>query len=72
MKGKADTQTRMDPGASILVDGGGPALSLRVAGGRNRISGKELTGGAERIFAGPAYKPEVRELEARGHFKVSH
>ena len=38
MKDKIDTQTRMDPGASLTADGGGPVLSAWVAEECNRIS----------------------------------
>ena len=31
MKGKMDTQTRKDPGASFVMDGGGPVFAARVA-----------------------------------------
>ena len=71
MTGKIDTHTRMDPGAPFLVGSGGPALSARAPGARDRISGQELTEEEERNFADLAYKAKARELEAREHFKVS-
>ena len=37
MEEKIDTETREGPGASFVVDSGGPVLSARVAKERNRI-----------------------------------
>ena len=54
----------MDPGASLMVDGGGPVLSGRVAGECNRILGQELTEGEGRTFAYLAHTAKVRELDA--------
>ena len=71
MKDKIDTQTRMDPGASFFLDGGGPALSTWVAEERDRILGQELTEAEERVRADLAQKAKVRELEAWGQYKVS-
>ena len=66
MRGKIDTQTRMDPGASIMLDGGEPVSSKWVAVGRNRSLGQEFMGGEERTFAYLAHRAKVRELDARG------
>ena len=71
MKAKIDTQTRMDPGASFMVDGGGPVLSALVPEECDRTLGQKLTEAKGRIFAGFAYKAKVRELEAWERFKVS-
>ena len=71
MKAKIDTQTRMDPGAPFLVDGGGPVLSAWVAEKCKRISGKALAESEGRAHADLAQKAKVRELEAWGQFKVS-
>ena len=65
---KIDTQTRLDPGASVLADGGGPVLSARVAEEGNQISGQELTEGAERTLSDIAKKANVKKVEAWGHF----
>ena len=70
MKEKMDTRTRMDPGAPLMVNGGGLALFASVAAECNRISGQELTEEAERNFAGLAHKAKVWESEALAHFKV--
>ena len=64
MKAKNDTQTLMDPGASMIVAGGGPALSAWVAEECNRTSGQELREEEERFFTNLVYKANVRELEA--------
>ena len=64
MKDNIDTQTRMDPGASFLVDGGAPVLSARVPEECNRILGQELTEGEGRTFAYLAHTAKVRELDA--------
>ena len=66
-----DTHTRVDPGASFLVDGGGPALPAWVAEECNRISGQELTEGDGRNVADLDREAKVREFEAWGQFKVS-
>ena len=47
MKEKIGTQTRMDPDASFMVDGGGPVLSGRIAEERNRILRQGLTESGE-------------------------
>ena len=69
MKGKIDTQTRMDPGASSVLGGGGPGLSARVAEGRNRISAQELSVSEGRVDADLAKKAKARELGAWGQLK---
>ena len=51
VQAKIDTRARMDPGASFLVDVGGPALSAWVAEECNRILGQELTDSEERTFS---------------------
>ena len=51
MKGKMDTQTWMDPGASFVLDGGGPVLPAWVSEACARISGRKLTEEGERNFA---------------------
>ena len=71
MQEKTDTQTRMNPGASFIVDGGGPVLSARVGGDCDRILVRELTGEEERKFADIVDKAMVRELESWDQFKVS-
>ena len=53
MQGGIDTHTRRDPGAPLLVDGAGAALSAWVAEGYNRTSGRELTKEEERTLHGP-------------------
>ena len=60
----------MDPGAVLMVAGGGPVLSARGAAACNRISGQELTEEGGRIFAGRVYEAKVRKLEAWEQFKV--
>ena len=60
-KDKIDTQTRKDPGASFIMDSGGPVLSAWVAGERSRVLGQELSEEAERMHADPARKPEDGE-----------
>ena len=51
MTDKIDAQSRRDPGAPLVIDGGGPALSARVAEGCDRVSGQELAGKGERVRA---------------------
>ena len=48
VKDKIDAQTRMDPGASLVLGSGGPALYAWVAEECNRILGQALTEYAER------------------------
>ena len=64
MKEKIAAQTRMDPGVSLMVDGGGPEPSARAAEESNRISGQEFTEGEECTFSDLAHKAKVRGLEA--------
>ena len=66
---KVDTQTRMDPGASFGLDGGGPVLSAWFAGDCSRFSGRELTQSEECVRADLARKAKVGELGAWGHFR---
>ena len=70
MRGKIDAQTRMDPGASCIVDGGGPVLSVRVAEECNRISGRELTEVKGRVHADLARRAKARELDLWNQFMV--
>ena len=70
MKAKIDAQTRMGPGASAIVDGGGPALSAAVAEERNRFSRQESTESEGRTFSDLVRKAKVGELEAWGRFRV--
>ena len=63
-KEKIDTHTRMDPGASVMVHGGGPVLSAWFAEECNRILGEKLTEAEERISADLVYKARVRALKA--------
>ena len=72
MKEKIDTLARMDPGAPLMVDGGGPVLSPRVAEKRNRTLRQELTEGEERTFPGLVRKAEVMELVDLERFRVFH
>ena len=72
MREKIDTRTHKDPGTSFAMDGGGPAISARIAEGRNRISGLELTRVEERAHAGLAQMAKEGELQAWGQFKVPH
>ena len=51
MKEKIDTQTRMDPGASLVLGGGGPVLSTCAAEDCDRMLGQELTETEERAHA---------------------
>ena len=69
-KDKIDMQTRKDPGASFLMDSGGPVLSAWVAEERNRISGQALTEVEERAHADLVRKANQGELEPWGQRKV--
>ena len=71
MKAKIDAQTRMDPGASSIVDGVGPVLPAWVAEERNRISGQQSTEGEEHTFSDLVREAKVRELAKWGNFRVS-
>ena len=71
MKEKIDTQTRKDPGALFVMDGGGSVLSAWVAEERGRISGQELTEAEGRAHADFAKKAKARELEAWEQVKGS-
>ena len=71
MKEKADAQSRRDPGASFVLDVGGPVLSAGVAGERNRVSGQELTGEAERAHVSLALKAKERESDGWSRFGVN-
>ena len=51
MKGKIDAQTRKDPGASSVMDSGGPVISTWVAEERNRILRQELAEMEECVHA---------------------
>ena len=51
MKEKIDTQTREGPGASLVMDGGGPVLAASFAEECNRVSGQELVEADERWHA---------------------
>ena len=64
------TQTRLAPGASVFVGGGGPVFSAWVAEECNRILEQELTEGEERTFSDLVKKAREKELEALGHFRV--
>ena len=65
---KIDTQNRLDPGASVFLDGGGPSLSAWVAGARNRILIQESPEGEERTFPDLAKMAKVKELDSTaGH-----
>ena len=70
MKEKLDTQTREDPGASSVMDSGGPVLSAWVAEERDRIAGQESTEVGEGAHADLARMAKERELEAWEQFKV--
>ena len=71
MRAKTDTQNRMDPGAPLIVGGGGPVLFVSVAEEYTRISGQALTEEEERIFADLVYKARAGELDAWDQFRVS-
>ena len=64
-KGKIDTETRKDSGASPAMVGGGPVLSAWGAGGRNRILGQELTEVEERA-SGPCAKGDREGIRGMG------
>ena len=70
MEVKIDAQSRMDPKASLVVDGGEPVLSAWVAEERNRVSGQESTEMAERAQAEPVLKAVEGEVDAWKQFKV--
>ena len=70
MAAAGDTQTRTDPGAPLMVDGGGPLLSGWVVAERNRFSGQTLSDGEERTFSDLAQKARMKELEVWYHFRV--
>ena len=70
MKEKIDTHPRKDPGASFIMDGGGPALYAWVAEECGRISGQDSTENRGRALGDLARMAEVRELEAWGQFEV--
>ena len=70
MKERMDTQTRLDPGASVLVDGGGQVLSARLAKERNRILRQESPEGEKRTLSDHVTKAKVKELEAWEYFRV--
>ena len=70
MKAKIDTQTRMDPGASVIVDSGGQVFSAWVSEECDRILGQELTGREERAFSDTVQKAGAKELESWEHFRV--
>ena len=61
MREKIDTETRMDPGAPLMVDGGGPWQCAWVAEERNRILGQGVAEGEERTSSDLVQKAEVRE-----------
>ena len=61
---RIDAQARIDPGASFVLGSRVPVFSARVAEGRNRILGQELTEAAEGVHADLARKAKVRKLEA--------
>ena len=71
IKAKINTQTRVGPGASGIVGGGGPVLPARVAEECSRILGQGVTESEERAFSDLARMAKVRELEAWEHFRVS-
>ena len=70
MMRKIDVQNRKYPGASLIMDGGGPVLSAWVAHECSRVSGQELTEEAERWHADPAREAKERKLVAWKQFKV--
>ena len=70
MKEKIDSQTRMDPGAPLFVDGGKAVLAAWVTGERNWISGQDLAGRDESTCSDLARKAGVRELDEWDHFRV--
>ena len=70
MEEKIDAQTRKDPGASFVMDSGGPVISTWVAEERNRISQQELAEVEERVHADLAGKARGRELEAWEQLKM--
>ena len=69
MTEKIDTQTRKNPGASFIMNGAGPALSAKAAEECNRVVGRELTEGGERLHADLARQAKEQELDAWNQFK---
>ena len=61
---KIEMQSRKDPSASSVIDGGRSVLSAWVAEERNRVMGRELTEAEERVHADLLRMAQVRELEA--------
>ena len=70
MQEKIGAQSRKDPGASSVLDGGRPVLSEKVAEKRDRVSGQELTDEGGRAHADLASRAKERELGAWKQFKV--
>ena len=65
---KIDVQTRKYPGASLIMDGGGPVLSAWVAEECSRVLGQKLSEAEERVHADLARKAKERKLEAWEQF----
>ena len=63
MRGKVGAESRTDPAAPCVLGGEGPALSVRVAEERNRVSGQKFTAGEERLHADLVRTAKGRELE---------
>ena len=70
IKGKVNAQSRQDPAAPLVLDGGGFVLSKSVARGRDRVLGQELTEEEGRSHADLMDKAKERELDARKEFRV--
>ena len=64
MKEKNETRNSKDPGASFILDGGGPVLSAWVAEACNRGLVQELTEEGERLHAEVVRKARDRGLDA--------
>ena len=60
--GEIDTRTRMDPGASLALGGGGPVSSAWVAGECNLILWQELAESEVRAHADLALRAKVKDL----------
>ena len=70
MEKEIGAQSRKDPGAPSVIDGGGHVLSAWVTEECNRVSGQKLTNVEERAHTDLVKKARGRKLDEWKQFKV--
>ena len=70
MEKEIGAQSRKDPCAPFVIDGGGPVLSAWAAEECNRVSRRKLTVVEERVHADLVKRAKERLLDGWKQFKV--